>query len=49
MHVLGEGGEFETLVTDGPHMAQSIELDYETVWEGDRGHVEIADAWLGDG
>lgn len=49
VHVLGEGGEFETLVTDGPHMAQSIELDYETVWEGDRGHVEIADAWLGDG
>jgi len=48
VHVLGEGGEFETLVTDGPHMDRAIELDYETEWEGDRGHVEITDAWLGD-
>jgi ABC transporter with metal-binding/Fe-S-binding domain ATP-binding protein len=48
VHVLGEGGEFETLVTDGPHMDRPIELDYETEWEGDRGHVEITDAWLGD-
>ncbi|WP_232701023.1 diphthine--ammonia ligase [Halobacterium wangiae] len=48
VHVLGEGGEFETLVTDGPHMDRRIELDYETVWEGDRGHVEITDAWLGE-
>lgn len=46
VHPLGEGGEFETLVTDGPHMSQSIELEYDTVWEGDRGHIEVLDAWL---
>ncbi|MFB6269985.1 MAG: diphthine--ammonia ligase [Halobacterium sp.] len=47
VHVLGEGGEFETFVTDGPHMDRRIELEYEAVWEGDRGHVEITDARLG--
>ena len=46
VHVLGEGGEFETFVTDGPHMDRAIELDYETVWEGSRGHVRITDARL---
>lgn len=48
VHVLGEGGEFETLVTDGPHMDRPIELEYETVWHGDRGHLEISDARLGE-
>ncbi len=37
----------ETFVTDGPHMARPIELEYETVWEGTRGHIEITDASLG--
>jgi ABC transporter with metal-binding/Fe-S-binding domain ATP-binding protein len=46
VHVLGEGGEFETLVTNGPHMDRPIELEYEAVWEGDRGHLEITDARL---
>jgi len=46
VHVLGEGGEFETFVVDGPHMDRRIELAYETVWEGDRGHVEVTDAYL---
>ncbi|MCL9814385.1 diphthine--ammonia ligase [Natranaeroarchaeum aerophilus] len=48
VHILGEGGEFETLVTDGPHMERPIELEYETEWEGTRGHLRITDAWLGD-
>ncbi|MGB9961884.1 diphthine--ammonia ligase [Halobacterium sp. MBLA0001] len=47
VHVLGEGGEFETLVTDAPHMDRPIRLDYETVWAGDRGHIEITEACLG--
>ena len=46
VHILGEGGEFETFVVDGPHMVRRIALEYETVWEGDRGHVEITDARL---
>ncbi len=48
VHVLGEGGEFETLVTDGPHMSRPIELSSETVWEGTRGHLRVTDARLGD-
>ncbi|MGB9986393.1 diphthine--ammonia ligase [Salarchaeum japonicum] len=46
VHILGEGGEFETFVTDGPHFDRAIELEYDTVWEGNRGHVEITDAQL---
>ncbi|QSG06444.1 diphthine--ammonia ligase [Halapricum desulfuricans] len=46
VHVLGEGGEFETLVTDGPHMDRRIELDYETEWDGTRGTIRVDDARL---
>jgi len=46
VHVLGEGGEFETFVVDGPHMDRRIRLDLSTVWEGSRGHVVVEDAWL---
>lgn len=47
VHVLGEGGEFETLVTDGPHMDRPIEIEYETRWDGTRGSLTITDARLG--
>ncbi len=47
VHILGEGGEFETLVTNGPHMKRPIELEYETEWDGVRGRLRITDAWLG--
>jgi len=47
VHVLGEGGEFETLVTDAPHMDRPIELEYDTEWDGTRGTVRVEDAWLG--
>ncbi len=46
VHPLGEGGEFETYVVDGPHMSRRIDLRYDTVWEGDRGHVVVTDATL---
>lgn len=46
VHPLGEGGEFETLVVNGPHMDRRIDLEYETVWEGDRGHLRITRAVL---
>ena len=46
VHVLGEGGEFETLVVDGPHMDRRIELEYERRWEGTRGSIDVIDAWL---
>ena len=48
VHLLGEGGEFETLVTDGPHMSRPIELEYDTEWDGTRGSLIIEDAWLGE-
>jgi ABC transporter with metal-binding/Fe-S-binding domain ATP-binding protein len=48
VHVLGEGGEFETLVTDGPHMRRPIELAYATEFDGTRGTIVVEDAWLGD-
>ncbi|MFW6321191.1 MAG: ATP-binding protein, partial [Halohasta sp.] len=48
VHLLGEGGEFETFVTDGPHMSQRIELDYDTEWHGDSGRIRITDARLAD-
>ncbi len=46
VHPLGEGGEFETLVVDGPHMDRRIELDHEVEWEGTRGRLRITDARL---
>jgi diphthine-ammonia ligase len=46
VHVLGEGGEFETLVVDGPHMDRRIDLDYDTTWDGTRGHLDVTDARL---
>ena len=46
VHILGEGGEFETLVTDGPHMDRRIELEYETEWDGTRGRLRIDDTRL---
>ena len=46
VHVLGEGGEYETLVTDGPHMDRPIELEYDVVWEGNRGRLRIESARL---
>ena len=46
VHILGEGGEFETFVVDGPHMDRRIDLEYEREWEGTRGRLRITDARL---
>jgi len=48
VHLLGEGGEFETFVTDGPHMSQRIDLEYDTEWNGNSGRIRITDAALVD-
>jgi hypothetical protein len=29
-------------------MSRPLELAYETVWEGTRGHIEVTDARLGE-
>lgn len=46
VHILGEGGEFETLVVDGPHMDRRIDLEYETEWDGTRGTIRVLNAEL---
>lgn len=46
VHLLGEGGEYETLVVDGPHMDRRITVEYDTVWDGVRGHIDATDATL---
>ena len=46
VHILGEGGEFETFVVDAPHMTHRIDLEYDVVWEGTRGHLDVTDARL---
>jgi len=46
VHLLGEGGEFETLVVDGPHMDRRIDLEYRTEWDGTRGRIRVTDATL---
>jgi len=46
VHVLGEGGEYETLVVDGPHMKRRIEYDATAHWDGVRGELRIDEAWL---
>jgi len=48
VHLLGEGGEFETFVTDGPHMSQRIDLEYDTEWNENSGRIRITDAALVD-
>lgn len=48
VHPLGEGGEYETIVLDGPHMASAIEAEFERHWDGTRGRLELLDAHLAD-
>jgi len=45
-HVDGEGGEFETSVTDSPWMRKGIQMQYTAHWTGRRGWVDIWTAEL---
>ncbi len=43
----GEGGEIETLVMDAPFFGKALDVtDYEVVWEGDSGWLEVTKAVL---
>ncbi|UCD97344.1 MAG: TIGR00289 family protein [Candidatus Bathyarchaeota archaeon] len=45
--VIGEGGEFETLVLDAPFFEQEIEVvESETVWKAENGHLHVTRARL---
>lgn len=48
VHLLGEGGEFETFVTNGPHMSKRIALEYDTEWNDNSGRIRLTDAQLVD-
>ena len=49
VHPAGEGGEFETLVVDGPHMDRRLALEYDVDWDGIRGSLNVTSAELVDG
>ena len=40
-NVDGEGGEYETLVLFGPHMDGKLEVEYQSNWDGVRGHIDL--------
>ncbi|MCS5532837.1 MAG: diphthine--ammonia ligase [Candidatus Poseidoniaceae archaeon] len=40
-NVDGEGGEYETLVLSGPHMDGKLEVEYQSNWDGVRGHIDF--------
>ncbi|HMK47840.1 MAG TPA: diphthine--ammonia ligase [Methanocella sp.] len=46
IHVAGEGGEYESMVLDGPHMRQRIRVEFEKVWRVHSGRIEVKDAYL---
>ena len=43
-HVDGEGGEYETIVLDGPCFQYPIHVMGEVIWEGSRGMLSISEA-----
>lgn len=49
INISGEGGEFETLVLDGPNFLKSLEIvDSVKHWKGTRGELVINEASLAD-
>lgn len=46
IHLMGEGGEYETIVVDGPPFERAISFDADVHWDGSRGWLEITDARL---
>lgn len=49
VHLMGEGGEYETLVLDAPFMRRRIVLtETERIWRGDRGYLRINESKLAE-
>ncbi len=46
IHVAGEGGEYESMVLNGPHMKRRIKVEYEKEWRVHSGKIIIKKAWL---
>lgn len=48
-NVSGEGGEYETLVLDGPNFQRRVEIEAASIqWDGKRGLYEVQEAALVD-
>ncbi len=49
VHILGEGGEYETLVLDAPYYTKRINLlETRKIWMGDHGIMTVIRAELGE-
>ena len=49
VNLMGEGGEFETFVTDYPMFTKKVLVEkFEKVWKGDHGYLKIGKALLAD-
>ncbi len=46
VHPMGEGGEYETIVVDGPPFEAAIKFESEVRWDGSRGWLDITNAAL---
>lgn len=46
IHVAGEGGEYESMVLDGPHMKMRIRVEYQKDWRVSSGKIVVRKAWL---
>lgn len=46
VHLLGEDGSSETVVTDGPLLSRPIGFESYPEWHGTWGQPRITDAWL---
>jgi len=46
IHVAGEGGEYETLVIDGPIFREKLEVKTKKEWDGVRGKIVVESAKL---
>jgi diphthine-ammonia ligase len=47
INIAGEGGEYETLILDGPILRKTLVIDYYTkVWNRDHGTLQVKEAHL---
>lgn len=44
--VAGEGGEYESFVTYGPHMRRRVHVEFDKQWSRDSGRIIVKNAWL---
>jgi diphthine-ammonia ligase len=44
--VAGEGGEYESFVTFGPHMGRRVLVEFEKEWKRDSGKIKVKNARL---